>query len=59
VNSAEVTSRDRVVVLIPEVVADHWWQSLLHNQMGRILASALRHDTDVVVAMIPIHLSPH
>lgn len=56
VTSAEVTRRDRVVVLIPEVVADRWWQSLLHNQMGRILSSALRRNTDVVVAMMPVHL---
>ena len=39
----------RLVVLIPEVQPDHWWQALLHNQRGVILDRAIRRGTRRVV----------
>ena len=45
----------RVAVLIPEVAPSRWWQHLLHNQLGLILAAGLRARTNVVVGMLPFH----
>jgi amino acid transporter len=39
----------RLVVLIPEIQPDHWWQALLHNQRGVILNRAIRRGTRRVV----------
>jgi len=50
--------RDRqVVVLIPVVVPDRLRYRLLHNQVDRSLAAALRHRPDVVVARVPLPVS--
>lgn len=56
VNSVEVRSNDRVMILIPEIVPEHWFQGFLHNQMSIILAAALRNRENVVVGMMPMHL---
>ena len=32
---------DYVTVVLPEFVAAHWWQGLLHNQVARALRIAL------------------
>ena len=39
----------RLVVLIPEIQPDHWWQALLHNQRGAILGRAIRRGTRRVI----------
>ena len=39
----------RLVVLIPEIQPDHWWQALLHNQRGVILGRAIRRGTRRVI----------
>lgn len=45
----------RVAVLIPEVAPSRWWQHLLHNQLGLILAAGLRARSNVVVGILPFH----
>lgn len=45
-----------VTVLIPEVVPRKRRHEILHNQRGRILASALKSRTDVIVATLPFKL---
>ena len=47
----------RIMVLIPEIVPEHTGASLLHNQLGLMLAAALRQRTDVIVSILPFH--PH
>jgi hypothetical protein len=59
---AEVRSRttrgDTVVtVVIPELVPEHWWQSLLHNQSALFFKRMLLFEPDVVVTSVPFHLS--
>lgn len=46
----------RVMVLIPELVPRTFWEQLLHNQLGLILALQLRRNADVVVGMLPYHI---
>jgi amino acid transporter len=56
VNSVEVRSHDRVVVLIPEIVPQGLFHNFLHNQMGILMTAALRSRSDCVVAMVPMHV---
>jgi hypothetical protein len=45
-----------ISVLIPEIVPRKWRHEILHNQRGRLLASALREETSVAVTTLPFHL---
>ncbi|MGH2679973.1 MAG: APC family permease, partial [Actinomycetota bacterium] len=59
---AEVRSRtargDTVVtVVLPELVPEHWWQTLLHNQSALFFKRILLFEPDVVVTSVPFHLS--
>jgi hypothetical protein len=49
-------AQQRRVVLIPEFVPDSAYGELLHNQIGTMLASALRRRTDVMIALVPMHV---
>lgn len=46
----------QIVVLIPVVIPDHVRYRFLHNQIDRVLSSALRTRTDVVVARVQLPL---
>jgi amino acid transporter len=46
----------QILVLIPVVVPEHLRYELLHNQIDRVLTSALRGRTDVVVARVAMPL---
>jgi amino acid transporter len=54
--SVERRQGERIFVLIPEVVTEGPFQSLLHNRMGQILARTLERRTDLVVGKVPLHL---
>jgi amino acid transporter len=45
-----------VTVLIPELVPTKRRREILHNQRGRLLESALKSRSDVVVATLPFHV---
>jgi amino acid transporter len=45
-----------ITVLIPELIPRKRRHELLHNQRGRLLASVLTSQTDVVIATLPMHL---
>ncbi|WP_040827609.1 APC family permease [Nocardia jiangxiensis] len=47
----------RVTVLLAQIDTRHWWQRLLHNPRGPVLAAALRSRTDAVVATLTVHLN--
>jgi hypothetical protein len=55
VNSIERHTSERVLVLIPEIVPDRLGETILHNQTGILLATALRRRTDVIVSVLPFH----
>lgn len=57
----EVRSRTQrgdtvVTVVIPELVPQHWWQSLLHNQTALFFKRILLFEPDTVVTSVPFHL---
>jgi amino acid transporter len=59
---AEIRSRtargDTVVtVVLPELVPEHWWQTLLHNQSALFFKRILLFEPYVVVTSVPFHLS--
>jgi hypothetical protein len=56
IGSLQRREGERVLVLIPEIISPGPFQAILHNRMGRILASALQHRTDVVVGIVPFHV---
>jgi hypothetical protein len=43
-------------VVLPEVVADHWWAYWLHNHRARWLKAALLRRSTVAVADVTYHL---
>lgn len=61
VSFVEQTGRrtdDQLVVLIPVITPDRVRHRLLHNQTDLALAAALRRRGDVVVARVPMPISP-
>lgn len=56
INGYDRRAEERIIVLIPEVVPKRVALSVLHNQMGILLASALRRRTDVIVSLLPLHI---
>ena len=47
---------DTVFVLIPEVEPEHFWQRVLQNHRGALLAHALRKNTDAVVCRLRLRI---
>jgi amino acid transporter len=47
----------RVTVLIAEVEPERWWQRLLQNQRGAVLAHAVRRDTEAVICRLRFRLA--
>jgi hypothetical protein len=55
----EAAQRSRVLVIVPELDLDRWWQILLHRSRGRRIARGLhklRHVSTVVVPY-PVELA--
>ena len=51
-------SRDHTVtVVMPELVVEHWWEELLHNQDALRLKGSLLREPWVVVMSIPLHVA--
>ena len=51
--AAERAPNDVFVVLLPEYVPRHWWESLLYNDNGRRIRNGLLGRPNVVVANVP------
>jgi len=45
-----------LTVILPEMVPEHWWEQILHNQTALRLKGALLFRPGVVVANVPYHL---
>jgi hypothetical protein len=52
----EAASRPNVVVLIPELDLDRWWQPLLHRGTGRDIARHLHGVPHVTSVVLPVPL---
>jgi amino acid transporter len=46
-----------VTVVLPELVPEHWWQTLLHNQSALFFKRILLFEPEVVVTSVPYHLA--
>jgi amino acid transporter len=47
---------DTLLIVLPEMVATHWWHNLLHNQTALRLKAALLFRPGTVVVNVPYHL---
>ncbi len=45
-----------MTVILPEFVARHWWEHLLHNQSALRIKAALLFRPGTVVTSVPYHL---
>jgi amino acid transporter len=46
----------QITVVLPEFVAQHWWEHLLHNQTALRLKGALLFHPGIVVTSVPYHI---
>ncbi|CAA9582464.1 MAG: Uncharacterized amino acid permease, GabP family [uncultured Thermomicrobiales bacterium] len=47
---------DTLTIVLPEFVARHWWEQLLHNQTALRIKAALLFRPGTVVTSVPYHL---
>ncbi len=47
---------DTITVILPEYIARHWWEQLLHNQTALRIKAALLFRPGTVVISVPYHL---
>jgi amino acid transporter len=47
---------DTITVVLPEFIARHWWEQLLHNQSALRIKAALLFRPGTVVTSVPYHL---
>ncbi|WP_028810536.1 APC family permease [Streptomyces flavidovirens] len=57
VRELSATPGTRITVLVPEAEPAHWWQRLLQNQRGAVVAHAVRRDTDAVICRLRFRLT--
>ncbi|MDQ3513792.1 MAG: hypothetical protein M3462_09040 [Chloroflexota bacterium] len=43
-------------MILPEYIARHWWEQLLHNQTALRIKAALLFRPGTVVTSVPYHL---
>jgi hypothetical protein len=53
----DVYPDDTITVVLPELVASHWWEHLLHNHTALRLKAALLFHPGIVVTNVPYHLA--
>ena len=47
---------DTLTIVLPEFIARHWWEHLLHNQTALRIKAALLFRPGTVVTSVPYHL---
>ena len=55
-NATDVRPDDTITVVLPEFVARHWWEQILHNQSALRIKAALLFRPGTVVTSVPYHL---
>jgi len=48
---------DTITVVLPEFIALHWWEHVLHNQTALRIKAALLFRPGTVVTSVPYHLN--
>ena len=56
INVAGAVTTGVVTVVLPEFIARHWWEQLLHNQTAPRIKAALLFRPGTVVTSVPYHL---
>lgn len=51
--ATEAARRSRILVIVPELDVDRWWQTLLHRSTGRRIARRLSRDSRVSTLVLP------
>ena len=44
-------------MVLPELVPNHWWENLLHNQTALFVKRLLLFEPHVVLSSVPFHLA--
>lgn len=47
---------DTITVVLPEYIARHWWEHVLHNQTALRIKAALLFRPGIIVTSVPYHL---
>ena len=47
---------DTITVVLPEYIARHWWEHVLHNQTALRIKASLLFRPGAVVTSVPYHL---
>ena len=55
IDSIDRSGHETLTVILPEYVASHWWEHVLHNQTALRLKAALLFRSGVVVTSVPYH----
>ncbi|MDP9366321.1 MAG: APC family permease [Chloroflexota bacterium] len=50
---------DTLTIVLPEFVARHWWEQVLHNQTALRIKASLLFRPGTVVTSVPYHLERH
>ena len=50
---------DTLTIVLPELIARHWWEQVLHNQTALRIKAALLFRPGTVVTSVPYHLEQH
>jgi amino acid transporter len=50
---------DTLTIVLPEFIARHWWEQILHNQTALRIKAALLFRPGTVVTSVPYHLERH
>ena len=50
---------DYISVVIPQMVTEHWWQGVFHNQSATALRLRLLNRRDTVLVSVPYHVYDH
>ena len=48
---------DTICVVLPEFIARHWWEQILHNQTALRIKAALLFRPGTIVTSVPYHLA--
>lgn len=51
--ATEAAHRSRVLVIVPELDLNRWWQTLLHRSTGRRIARRLAGDSRISTLVLP------
>jgi amino acid transporter len=56
IRSLNPSPEHTITVVVPELVVEHWWEAMLHNQDALRLKGSLLREPWVVVMNIPLHV---